>query len=112
MEHVVLERLDVDTVERYQAISSQNIDTGCNHSICTWNICSQTTEISWRLLQISEMLSQELDRVLWPIFKEKRDGLFEVSAYILSLEVILGRHILLRLWIINHLLVSYTCTCI
>ena len=69
MEHVVLERLDIDAIECNETVSSQDVDAGGDDAISTWNVCTEATQIGWCLLQISEVLSEELNWVLGPIFE-------------------------------------------
>ena len=96
MENVVLERFHIDAVQRYQPIRPHDVDLRGHNTIGAWHISSKATEIGWCLLQVSEVLSQELDRVLRPILEKERNGLFEVGPDVLSFQVVLRRHILLR----------------
>ena len=96
MENVVLERFHIDAVQRYQSIRPHDVDLRGHNTIGAWHISSKATEIGWCLLQVSEVLSQELDRVLRPVLEKERYGLFEVGSDVLSFQVVLRRHILLR----------------
>ena len=95
MENVVLERFHIDAVQRYQPIRPHDVDLRGHNTIGAWHISSKATEIGWCLLQVSEVLSQELDRVLRPVLEKERNGLFEVGSDVLSFQVVLRRHILL-----------------
>ena len=96
VEHVILERFHIDAVQSDQTIRPHDVDLGGHNTIGAWHISSKATEVGWCLLQVSEMLSQELDRVLRPVLEKERNSLFEVGADVLSFQVVLRRHILLR----------------
>ena len=101
VEHVVLERFHIDAVQSDQTIRPHDVDLGGHNTIGAWHISSKATKVGRCLLQVSEMLGQELDRVLRPILEKERNSLFEVGADVLSFQVVLRSHILLRGWIIS-----------
>ena len=57
LENIIRERFHIDFVQSNKAIGPQDVYIWSNDTICWWNICTQTTKISWCLLEISEMLS-------------------------------------------------------
>ena len=70
VEDIVLEWFHIYTIQGYQTIGPHDIDTGRHYTIGAGDICSETSKIGWSLLQITEVLSQELDWVLRTILEK------------------------------------------
>ena len=85
MEHVVLERLDINAIKRDQTIRPHDVDTRGNYAIGARNIGTKAAEVCRSLLQCLEVLGQELDGVLGPVLQKQRDGFFEVRSDVLAL---------------------------
>ena len=71
MEDIVLEALHVHSVQCDQAVSAKNVHIRGNYSISTWYVCSEASKVGRCLLQITEMLREELNWVLWSVLKKK-----------------------------------------
>lgn len=92
LENIVTKCFQIVLVQSYDSVCSHDIDIRCYNSICTWNIRGKSTEVARSLLEIFEVLSKKLDRVLWSIFQQQGYSFFQVRPYILFLKVIFRLH--------------------